>query len=128
MRPHTSRNPLPSGADVAIMASNLPQYSREIIGRVVQRVYDARGGRRIGSRQPLAMQQRGEGGGTLPVLRDPSVDRQKPLHGAMGSVLQCGVEWPTGERPPPPNGCSKFAAWLSTALPSEGASPPVIRS
>ena len=34
-------DPLPADADVAIMASNLPQYSREIIGRVVQRVFDA---------------------------------------------------------------------------------------
>ena len=34
-------DPLPTDADVAIMASNLPQYSREIIGAVVQRVYDA---------------------------------------------------------------------------------------
>lgn len=34
-------DPLPTDADVAIMASNLPQYSREIIGGVVQRVYDA---------------------------------------------------------------------------------------
>ncbi len=32
---------LPEDADVAIMASNLPQYSREIIAGVVQRVYDA---------------------------------------------------------------------------------------
>ena len=32
---------LPTDADVAIMASNLPQYSREIISGVVQRVYDA---------------------------------------------------------------------------------------
>jgi hypothetical protein len=32
---------LPSDADVAIMASNLPQYSREIIAAVVQRVHDA---------------------------------------------------------------------------------------
>ncbi len=34
-------DPLPTDADVAIMASNLPQYSRDIIGGVVQRVYDA---------------------------------------------------------------------------------------
>jgi hypothetical protein len=34
-------DPLPRDADVAIMASNLPQYSREIVGAVVQRVYDA---------------------------------------------------------------------------------------
>lgn len=32
---------LPTDADVAIMASNLPQYSRPIIASVVQRVYDA---------------------------------------------------------------------------------------
>ena len=36
-----TRDPLPSDADVAIMASNLPQYSRAIIAQVVQRVYDA---------------------------------------------------------------------------------------
>ena len=36
-----TQDPLPTDADVAIMASNLPQYSREIIGAVVQRVYDA---------------------------------------------------------------------------------------
>ncbi|MEQ8689275.1 MAG: methyltransferase [Pseudomonadales bacterium] len=36
-----TRDPLPTDADVAIMASNLPQYSRQIIGDVVQRVYDA---------------------------------------------------------------------------------------
>lgn len=34
-------DPLPSDCDVAIMASNLPQYNREIITKVVQRVYDA---------------------------------------------------------------------------------------
>lgn len=34
-------DPLPQDADVAIMASNLPQYSREIIAQVIQRVYDA---------------------------------------------------------------------------------------
>ena len=34
-------DPLPDDADVAIMASNLPQYSREIIAKVVQRVHDA---------------------------------------------------------------------------------------
>jgi len=32
---------LPKDADVAIMASNLPQYSREIIAAVVRRVHDA---------------------------------------------------------------------------------------
>ncbi len=36
-----TKDPLPQDADVAIMASNLPQYGREIIGGVVQRVYDA---------------------------------------------------------------------------------------
>ncbi len=36
-----TQDPLPVDADVAIMASNLPQYSRRIIGEVVQRVYDA---------------------------------------------------------------------------------------
>ena len=34
-------DPLPTDADVAIMASNLPQYSRPIIAEVVQRVFDA---------------------------------------------------------------------------------------
>ena len=36
-----TRDPLPDDADVAIMASNLPQYSRAIIAEVVRRVYDA---------------------------------------------------------------------------------------
>lgn len=36
-----TQDALPEDADVAIMASNLPQYSREIISRVVKRVYDA---------------------------------------------------------------------------------------
>lgn len=36
-----TRDALPRDADVAIMASNLPQYSRAIIADVVQRVYDA---------------------------------------------------------------------------------------
>ena len=36
-----TQDPLPTDADVAIMASNLPQYSREIIAAVVQRVHDA---------------------------------------------------------------------------------------
>jgi SAM-dependent methyltransferase len=36
-----TRDPLPDDADVAIMASNLPQYSRDIVARVVQRVHDA---------------------------------------------------------------------------------------
>ncbi|MEM7250311.1 MAG: methyltransferase [Pseudomonadota bacterium] len=34
-------DPLPGGADIALMASNLPQYSREIIGQVVAKVFDA---------------------------------------------------------------------------------------
>ncbi len=34
-------DPLPRDADVAIMASNLPQYSRDIIAAVVARVHDA---------------------------------------------------------------------------------------
>jgi hypothetical protein len=36
-----TRDSLPGDADVAIMASNLPQYSRAIIAEVVQRVFDA---------------------------------------------------------------------------------------
>jgi len=36
-----TRDPLPPDADVAIMASNLPQYDRPIIASVVRRVYDA---------------------------------------------------------------------------------------
>ena len=36
-----TQDPLPKDADVAIMASNLPQYSRDIITKVVQRVFDA---------------------------------------------------------------------------------------
>ena len=36
-----TRDPLPRDADVAIMASNLPQYGREVIADVVQRIYDA---------------------------------------------------------------------------------------
>ncbi|MEQ8861651.1 MAG: methyltransferase [Pseudomonadales bacterium] len=36
-----TRDALPTDADVAIMASNLPQYSRAIIADVVQRVFDA---------------------------------------------------------------------------------------
>jgi SAM-dependent methyltransferase len=34
-------DPLPQGADVVIMASNLPQYSREIIQRVVRKAWEA---------------------------------------------------------------------------------------
>ena len=36
-----TKDPLPTDADVAIMASNLPQYSQAIITRVVQNVFDA---------------------------------------------------------------------------------------
>jgi hypothetical protein len=36
-----TRDPLPAGSDVVIMASNLPQYSREIIGTVIARAFDA---------------------------------------------------------------------------------------
>ena len=36
-----TRDTLPADADVAIMASNLPQYSRDIIAQVVQRVFGA---------------------------------------------------------------------------------------
>jgi SAM-dependent methyltransferase len=36
-----TRDPLPRDADVAVMASNLPQYSRAIIADVVRRVHDA---------------------------------------------------------------------------------------
>jgi len=36
-----TRDALPVDADVAIMASNLPQYGRDIIPAVVQRVFDA---------------------------------------------------------------------------------------
>ena len=36
-----TRDPLPADADVAIMASNLPQYNRDIIADVVQRAHDA---------------------------------------------------------------------------------------
>jgi SAM-dependent methyltransferase len=36
-----TRDPLPEGADVAIMASNLPQYGREPIARVVARAHAA---------------------------------------------------------------------------------------
>ncbi len=34
-------DPLPESCDVAIMASNLPLYSREIIAKVIQRTFDA---------------------------------------------------------------------------------------
>jgi hypothetical protein len=36
-----TRDPLPAGADVMIMASNLPQYSREIIQAVISRAFAA---------------------------------------------------------------------------------------
>ena len=36
-----TKDELPTDADVAIMASNLPQYGRDIIAGVVQRVHDA---------------------------------------------------------------------------------------
>ena len=36
-----TQDPLPTDADVAIMASNLPQYNRTIIGGIVARVYEA---------------------------------------------------------------------------------------
>lgn len=36
-----TRDPLPTDADVAVMASNLPQYGRDVITGVVQRVHDA---------------------------------------------------------------------------------------
>jgi len=35
-----TRDPLPAGVDVVVMASNLPQYSREIIARVVRAAFD----------------------------------------------------------------------------------------
>ena len=36
-----TQDALPTDADVAIMASNLPQYNRAIISQIVKRVYDA---------------------------------------------------------------------------------------
>jgi SAM-dependent methyltransferase len=36
-----TRDPFPSGADVVIMASNLPQYSGEIIRDVIRKAFDA---------------------------------------------------------------------------------------
>jgi cyclopropane fatty-acyl-phospholipid synthase-like methyltransferase len=36
-----TRDPLPAGSDVMIMASNLPQYSREIIQTVISRAFAA---------------------------------------------------------------------------------------
>jgi SAM-dependent methyltransferase len=35
-----TRDSFPTGCDVAIMASNLPQYSRDIIARVIRQVFD----------------------------------------------------------------------------------------
>jgi len=34
-------DPFPSGADVAIMASNLPMYGREMIAKVIKKAFDA---------------------------------------------------------------------------------------
>ncbi len=48
---------LPAGADVVIMASNLPQYSREIIQRVVRKAsrdFEQDGVRCLPARQFLA--------------------------------------------------------------------------
>jgi len=36
-----TRDKFPEGCDVAIMASNLPQYSRDIINQVIQKAFDA---------------------------------------------------------------------------------------
>jgi hypothetical protein len=36
-----TRDPLPAGADVALMASNLPQYAPEIVAAVIAKVFDA---------------------------------------------------------------------------------------
>ena len=36
-----TKDDFPEGCDVAIMASNLPQYNREIINQVIQKAYDA---------------------------------------------------------------------------------------
>lgn len=36
-----TRDPFPAGCDVAIMASNLPMYSREVIARVIAKAHDA---------------------------------------------------------------------------------------
>jgi hypothetical protein len=36
-----TRDPLPAGADIVIMASNLPQYSREIVQTVITRAFAA---------------------------------------------------------------------------------------
>ena len=36
-----TRDPLPQGADVMIMASNLPQYNKKVLERVLQKAYEA---------------------------------------------------------------------------------------
>jgi hypothetical protein len=36
-----TRDPLPPGADVMIMASNLPQYNEKVLERVLTKAYDA---------------------------------------------------------------------------------------
>ncbi|MEW6441131.1 MAG: methyltransferase [bacterium] len=36
-----TRDPLPAGADVMIMASNLPQYNEEVLGRVLRKAREA---------------------------------------------------------------------------------------
>lgn len=36
-----TRDPFPEGCDVAVMASNLPQYSRDIVGEVIRKAHDA---------------------------------------------------------------------------------------
>ena len=36
-----TRDPLPRGADVMIMASNLPQYNKKVLERVLQKAYEA---------------------------------------------------------------------------------------
>ncbi len=36
-----TKDALPSGADVMIMASNLPQYNEEILGKILKKAYDA---------------------------------------------------------------------------------------
>ena len=36
-----TKNDFPEGCDVALMASNLPQYNREIINQVIQKAFDA---------------------------------------------------------------------------------------
>ena len=36
-----TKNDFPQNCDVAVMASNLPQYNREIINQVIQKAFDA---------------------------------------------------------------------------------------